>query len=419
MNESDEFIQPNLRNSKPQGQSASAALDPILQGSPYEDSERSPAVEALILQSVSPSAIDQEFVDLGQMFALPDGQLSLLRSVEDHPLNVTQANPIKKINSLLIYNLSLSDLSGSLNLREKRQSYSYAGAPLYFCSLNIIREAFTNGQKVSSDKLPFLDGSYGDGTTMSGFNSATDMICPTDITDFDQNDAPNGTISLKIAVDQLSGFQNRMTMRSFGRRENLVASHPTDENFFFLEVVMRTTNSSNEVRYNVTSYYFKANLQDLTTASDPKLKYMGSFEDREYYLIQEPTAYFLSAQNQIAMKASQVGPSLGASFAYGASFNTNEEAAAIHSFPDLSSTDGVWIGLNDFAQEGSWSWGDGTGISSGPYRNWASGQPDNRNNEDCVHMNYGSGRKWNDGQCHIEMPALLEVELADDIGILN
>ncbi|XP_072045387.1 echinoidin-like [Amphiura filiformis] len=43
----------------------------------------------------------------------------------------------------------------------------------------------------------------------------------------------------------------------------------------------------------------------------------------------------------------------------------------------------VWIGLNDLASEGRFSWPDGTPFL---YKNWARGSPNNGGNSDCVAM---------------------------------
>ena len=51
---------------------------------------------------------------------------------------------------------------------------------------------------------------------------------------------------------------------------------------------------------------------------------------------------------------------------------------------------GVWIGLQDFLKEGTFSWADGTALGS--YTNWRSSQPDNKgssqvtNIEGCIHF---------------------------------
>ncbi|XP_072044887.1 echinoidin-like [Amphiura filiformis] len=43
----------------------------------------------------------------------------------------------------------------------------------------------------------------------------------------------------------------------------------------------------------------------------------------------------------------------------------------------------VWIGLNDIAKEGLFTWPDGTPFL---YKNWARGSPNNYGNSDCVAM---------------------------------
>ena len=53
-----------------------------------------------------------------------------------------------------------------------------------------------------------------------------------------------------------------------------------------------------------------------------------------------------------------------------------------------------WIGLNDIDTEGMFVWADG---SSSSYRNWGPGQPDNSNEEDCVHLR--ADTLWNDLPC--------------------
>eukprot|EP00978_Attheya_sp_CCMP212_P032574 scaffold127978_cov65-Attheya_sp.AAC.2 len=52
------------------------------------------------------------------------------------------------------------------------------------------------------------------------------------------------------------------------------------------------------------------------------------------------------------------------------------------------------LGLTDIATEGNWVWSDGSEVS---FTKWGGMQPDNSNNEDCVHTY--SGNLWNDNQC--------------------
>jgi hypothetical protein len=53
---------------------------------------------------------------------------------------------------------------------------------------------------------------------------------------------------------------------------------------------------------------------------------------------------------------------------------------------------GVWLGINDFAQEGNWVWKNGQPVT---YVNWAPGEPNNVGDEDAALISGGSGQ-WVD-----------------------
>ncbi|XP_066913843.1 alpha-N-acetylgalactosamine-specific lectin-like [Clytia hemisphaerica] len=58
-----------------------------------------------------------------------------------------------------------------------------------------------------------------------------------------------------------------------------------------------------------------------------------------------------------------------------------------------------WIGMSDKQVEGSFTWSDG---KTATYKNFASGQPNNAANQDCVsfYKNYADyAGKWNDWEC--------------------
>ena len=58
--------------------------------------------------------------------------------------------------------------------------------------------------------------------------------------------------------------------------------------------------------------------------------------------------------------------------------------------------DGKFIGFNDIASEGTWVWLYG----SSSYTNWAYGEPNNLNDEDCTEQYEGGS--WNDLRCSVE-----------------
>ncbi|CAL1548229.1 unnamed protein product, partial [Lymnaea stagnalis] len=60
----------------------------------------------------------------------------------------------------------------------------------------------------------------------------------------------------------------------------------------------------------------------------------------------------------------------------------------------------VWIGANDIKTEGVWRWPDLTSANLATL--WASGQPDNLNDQDCVEL-LPDGR-LNDLECSTARP---------------
>jgi hypothetical protein len=66
----------------------------------------------------------------------------------------------------------------------------------------------------------------------------------------------------------------------------------------------------------------------------------------------------------------------------------------------------AWIGLNDIAQESSFTWVDG---SPTVYRNFLAWQPDSNRgagDENCIEMNKNEGWKWNDLLCTEKLAVL-------------
>ena len=61
--------------------------------------------------------------------------------------------------------------------------------------------------------------------------------------------------------------------------------------------------------------------------------------------------------------------------------------------------DKAWIGLNDIATEGLFTWVDGC---PDKFRYWAEKQPNDFRGEDCVHtLGAGHSYKWNDVDCSV------------------
>eukprot|EP00058_Branchiostoma_floridae_P000927 XP_002586415.1 hypothetical protein BRAFLDRAFT_251564 [Branchiostoma floridae] len=73
--------------------------------------------------------------------------------------------------------------------------------------------------------------------------------------------------------------------------------------------------------------------------------------------------------------------------------------AFLFSLHNAVSDRNFWFGLHDQHEEGSFEWLDGSAL--GTYNNWAPGQPNNWNNQDCVAYYPYEYRKhkWGDGQC--------------------
>ncbi|XP_053302130.1 lactose-binding lectin l-2 [Pleuronectes platessa] len=64
----------------------------------------------------------------------------------------------------------------------------------------------------------------------------------------------------------------------------------------------------------------------------------------------------------------------------------------------------TWIGLSDLHKEGSWMWSDGSAVN---FTFWLPGEPNNNyGRENCVHNNFITHKKWNDGYCTDHFPSV-------------
>uniref|UniRef100_A0A3B1JAS5 C-type lectin domain-containing protein n=1 Tax=Astyanax mexicanus TaxID=7994 RepID=A0A3B1JAS5_ASTMX len=65
-----------------------------------------------------------------------------------------------------------------------------------------------------------------------------------------------------------------------------------------------------------------------------------------------------------------------------------------------ASTDNVWVGLRHTCAQG-WIWSDGSNSS---YRDWNTGEPNNKESEICIQLQGTNGYRWADVACHWPNP---------------
>uniref|UniRef100_A0A3Q3EH48 C-type lectin domain-containing protein n=1 Tax=Labrus bergylta TaxID=56723 RepID=A0A3Q3EH48_9LABR len=90
--------------------------------------------------------------------------------------------------------------------------------------------------------------------------------------------------------------------------------------------------------------------------------------------------------------------------------------ASVHSFDDYHSIQRMiasqtgwqpftWIGGSDAQLERAWLWSDGSYFN---FENWCRGQPDNLHNQDCLLMNFGENKCWDDNTCSKYFPSSVQ-----------
>ena len=55
-----------------------------------------------------------------------------------------------------------------------------------------------------------------------------------------------------------------------------------------------------------------------------------------------------------------------------------------------------WIGINDISSEGTFKWSDGSALH---FTDWATGEPNNVQNQDCGQLRKDKNFQWDDAHC--------------------
>ncbi|XP_072037146.1 galactose-specific lectin nattectin-like [Amphiura filiformis] len=109
------------------------------------------------------------------------------------------------------------------------------------------------------------------------------------------------------------------------------------------------------------------------------------------YLYVEKDANWLSAERDCEGRGADL-----------VSIHSSEENEFITNMTD--GNERVWIGLDDIAAEGDFTWSDGSHLN---FTNWGSNQPDNANDDEhCVHLKWRDPGIWNDFTCRSTNPFL-------------
>ena len=77
-----------------------------------------------------------------------------------------------------------------------------------------------------------------------------------------------------------------------------------------------------------------------------------------------------------------------------------DQERALAAARTISTTTNFWIGLNDIAHEGMFTWRNGRSMR---FSNWADGEHNGGTAENCVEMKAGTG-EWNDVGCASSKP---------------
>ncbi|XP_035694513.1 uncharacterized protein LOC118428529, partial [Branchiostoma floridae] len=75
-----------------------------------------------------------------------------------------------------------------------------------------------------------------------------------------------------------------------------------------------------------------------------------------------------------------------------------------------------WIGLDDKASEGVWTFSDGTQMQNCDFKKWAPGEPNNNGGQDCVQYWAGAGNRWDDDTCSRQKKFICQIGPGDNTG---
>eukprot|EP00058_Branchiostoma_floridae_P010020 XP_002595508.1 hypothetical protein BRAFLDRAFT_69086 [Branchiostoma floridae] len=75
-----------------------------------------------------------------------------------------------------------------------------------------------------------------------------------------------------------------------------------------------------------------------------------------------------------------------------------------------------WIGLDDRASEGVWTFSDGTQMQNCDFKKWAPGEPNNNGGQDCVQYWAGAGNRWDDDTCSRQKKFICQIGPGDNTG---
>ena len=134
--------------------------------------------------------------------------------------------------------------------------------------------------------------------------------------------------------------------------------------------------------------------EDSPTAPAPQTPNSVAYGDSEYLLLDEALTW-----EEAQAEAQQLGGNLV----------TVNDAAEEQWLKQTFSDEALWIGINDRAQEGTFTWASGEAVD---YTNWAAGEPDDyAGTQDYGTLNYGEARQWNDEHSYARLKGIVEIKL--------